>query len=105
MTRQPETRQPTWTPWRWAVVGFVVGLVIPLPATFFALISRPGEVLLPYLVPSAELLSPLADAMASWPGLLNMSIVSVLNGVTYGVVAGALGGAVAVIRHRQHNPV
>lgn len=95
--RDADTRG--WPPQRWAWWGFVVGVAVTLPATFFALLSHTGEALHPYLVPSAALLGPLSDVMATWPGLLNMTIAAVVNGLVYAAAAGALG-VVLAMRHR-----
>lgn len=71
-----------------------------MPATLFALLSHTGEALHPYLVPSTELLGPLSDVMATWPGLINMAIAAVVNGVIYAAGAGALGAVLVILRHR-----
>ena len=73
---------------RAAVIGFVVGLVIPLPAIVFALVSPIGETLLPVLVPGSILLRPLSSAMSSWPGAINVLLTSVLNGLLLAVLFG-----------------
>jgi hypothetical protein len=73
---------------RAAVIGFVVGSVIPLPALVFALVSPLGETLLPVFVPGSILLRPLAAAMSSWPGAVNLLLTSVLNGLLFAVLFG-----------------
>ena len=73
-----------------ALIGLVVGFVIPLPALFFALVSPIGETLLPVLVPGSMLLRPLSSAMSSWPAAVNVLLTSVLNGLLFGVVLGVI---------------
>jgi len=75
---------------RAAVIGLIVGLVIPLPALFFALVSPFGETLLPVLVPGSVLLRPLASAMASWPGAVNVLLTSAVNGLLFAVAFGVI---------------
>jgi hypothetical protein len=72
MSTARNVRTRPWPPQRWARWGFVVGVAITVPATFFALLSHTGEALHPYLVSGTELLGPLSDTMATWPGLMNM---------------------------------
>jgi hypothetical protein len=79
-------------------VGFVVGAVITIPAVFFALLSPVGEALLRILIPGSLLLRPIADAMASWPGLLNFGLLAIANGLIYGLVAVALVRVLSVMR-------
>ena len=50
------------------------------------------------LTPGSLLLRPIADVMASWPGLLNVALVAVANGLVYGLAATALVSAVSAIR-------
>lgn len=87
------------TPW-WALWGLLIGTAITLPATFLALTTPTGEALHPYLVPGTALLRPLADAAASWPGLVNMVIASLVNGLVYAIGAGLLGALASRVRHR-----
>jgi hypothetical protein len=79
-------------------LGFVLGLVVTVPAIFFALLSPIGEALLGILTPGSLLLEPLSDVMASWPGLLNVALVAVANGLVYGSVATALVSVVSAVR-------
>jgi hypothetical protein len=88
---------------RWSLsrafwVGFVLGLVVTVPAVFFALLSPVGEALLPVLTPGSLLLRPMAEVMATWPGLLNVGLVAVANGLVYGSVAVALVRLMGVVR-------
>ena len=78
--------------------GFVVGAVITVPAVLLALISPVGEALLRILIPGSFLLRPIADAMASWPGLLNVGLLAIANGLAYGLVAVALVRVLSVVR-------
>jgi hypothetical protein len=83
--------------------GFIAGVAITVPATFFALLSHTGGALHPYLVPSPELLGPLSDVTATWPGLTNIAIaavVVVVTGVTYAAGAGALGTVMPMLKRR-----
>jgi hypothetical protein len=73
---------------RWIAVSFLVGFLIAVPATFFALLSTTGEGALPYLVPGAAMLRPLNDSMSDWNGAVNMVLVSVVNGLVYALVGG-----------------
>jgi hypothetical protein len=100
MSTARDARSRTWPPQRWALWGFIVGVAITVPATFFALLSHAGETLHPYLVPSTELLGPLSDVMATWPGLVNMGIAAVVNGVIYAAGVGALTTLLAMLRRR-----
>jgi hypothetical protein len=79
-------------------LGFVLGLVVTVPAVFFALLSPVGEAVLGILTPGSLLLRPLTDVMASWPGLLNIALVAVANGLVYGLVATALVSVVRAVR-------
>ena len=75
---------------RAALIGLVIGFVIPLPVLFFALVSPIGETLLPVLVTRSNLLRPLASAMASWPGAVNVLLTSAVNGLLFAVVFGVI---------------
>lgn len=79
-------------------LGFVLGLVVTVPAVFFALLSPVGEAALGILTPGSLLLRPLTGVMASWPGLLNVALVAVANGLVYGLVATALVTVVRAVR-------
>jgi hypothetical protein len=68
---------------RAAVIGFIVGCLITLPALIFALLAPVGETLLPVLVPGSLLLRPLTVAMAAWPGAVNVVLTAVTNGLLY----------------------
>ena len=79
-------------------LGFVLGLLVTVPAVFFALLSPVGEAVLGILTPGSLLLKPLTDVMASWPGLLNVALVAVANGLVYGLAATALVSVVSAVR-------
>ena len=85
---------------RWAFWSFLVGVAITVPATLFALLSPTGEVLFPFLVPANAVLRPLTDVVASWPGLVNVAMASLANGVIYAAIAAALGLLAGQVRHR-----
>jgi len=79
-------------------LGFVLGLLVTVPAVFFALLSPVGEAVLGILTPGSLLLKPLTDVMASWPGLLNVALVAVANGLVCGLAATALVSVVSAVR-------
>ena len=74
-------------------------MAITVPATLLALLSLTGE-LFPFLVPASAVLRPLADVVATWPGLVNVGIVSLVNGVIYAAIAAALQPLVGKAAHR-----
>jgi hypothetical protein len=98
----PETEEPrlgrTVSRTRAFVLGFVLGLVVTVPAVTFALLSPVGEAVLGILTPGSLLLKPLTDVMATWPGLLNVALVAVANGLVYGLAATALVSLVSAVR-------
>ena len=98
----PETEEPrlrrTVSPVRAFELGFVIGLVVTVPAIFFALLSPVGEAVLGFLTPGSLLLRPLTDAMATWPGLLNVALVAAANGLVYGLAATVLVSVVSAVR-------
>jgi Flp pilus assembly protein TadB len=75
---------------RAAVIGFIVGFLITLPVLVLALLTPVGETLLPILVLGSLLLRPLTDAMASWPGAVNVLLTAIVNGLVYAVVLAAI---------------
>ncbi|MCJ7712810.1 MAG: hypothetical protein MUQ32_18490 [Chloroflexi bacterium] len=79
-------------------LGFVLGLVVTVPAILFALLSPVGEAVLRILTPGSLLLQPLTDVMATWPGLLNVALVAVANGLIFGLAATALVSVVSAVR-------
>ena len=85
---------------RWASWGFIAGVAITWPAAALALLSPTGEALQPYLTPGPWLLQPVADTMASWPGLINVLVASVSNGLVYGTLAGVVGAGVVGVGGR-----
>lgn len=74
-------------------LGFVLGLLVTVPAVFFALLSPVGEAVHGILTPGSLLLKPLTDVMASWPGLLNVVLVAGANGLVYGLAATPLSAS------------
>lgn len=98
----PETEEPrvrrTVSRARAFGLGFVLGLVITVPAIFFALLSPVGESVLGILTPGSLLLKPLTNVMATWPGLLNVALVATANGLVYGLAATALVSVVRAVR-------
>ena len=79
-------------------LGFVLGLVVTVPAVFFALLSpvvRGGPGILSC---GSTPVRTIADVMASWPGLLNVALVAVANGLVYGLAAAALVIVVSAVR-------
>ncbi len=100
MRTPPAAQTPTSSARRWALWGFIVGAAITVPATMFALLSHTGEALMPYLVLGSSLLHPLAEMMAVWPGLINMTVASVANGLLYGALAGVAATVIGTLRQR-----
>ena len=80
------------------VWGFVVGAIALVLTAFVALLFNMPEWLKDLLTPGALLLSPLADAMADWPGLLNVTLGAVANGVVYGGIAVAVAAIANAMR-------
>lgn len=97
----PESEEPRWRTMSGARafgLGFVIGAVVTVPAILFALLSPVGEAVLGILTPGSLLLKPLADVMATWPGLLNVALVAVANGLVYGLAAVVLVTVVNALR-------
>ncbi len=67
-----------------------------LPAVYLALLLPVGEKILPLLTPGAQLLRPLAPAMSSWPGAINMLLGSVANGLVFALLFSGI--AVLILR-------
>ena len=93
----------TWRSQKLLMWGFIVGVAITVPATVFAFLAPAGETLQPYLVPGTRLLRPLADMVATWPGMANVAIASAINGVMYAIGAVFLGCLLSMMR-RQRPP-
>jgi hypothetical protein len=81
------------------VWGFVIGAVVLVLAAFISLLFDVPEWLQDLLTPGALLLSPLADAMADWPGLVNVGLAAVANGAIYGVIAVAVAAIANALRN------
>ncbi len=82
------------------VIGFLVGFGIAIPATFLALLFNWAEPLLPIVVPGQFLVRPLSGYMEHWHGAVNMGLVSLSNGLIYGLIAGAIAKLIRVARGR-----
>jgi hypothetical protein len=80
------------------VVGFVIGFLVTVPAIMLALAFTLWETLLPFVVPGSLLLRIWGSAMADWPGLVNVLLACLANGLVYGLVGLA---AAAVLRGRR----
>ena len=66
---------------------FIVGFFVGVAATLFAvlgLLFPLVELMAPVLVPARIVLAPFADSFQNMPGLLNMFILSLVNGLIYG---------------------
>lgn len=96
-----ESEEPRWRTMSGARafgLGFAIGAVVTVPAIFFALLSPVGEAVLGILTPGSLLLKPLADVMATWPGLLNVALIAVANGLVYGLAAVVLVTVISAVR-------
>jgi hypothetical protein len=68
---------------KFAFIGFLVGflgtfLMAMLP--FFLPVDVASNI---FLFPARQILAPLNEAMSSWPGLINMLLAAVVNGIVY----------------------
>jgi hypothetical protein len=72
------------------VLGFVAGVLVPVPAAILALLFPVAERLYPVLTPGALLLRPLSSGMAGWPGGVNMLLGSLANGLVVGLLVAAV---------------
>ena len=76
-------------------VGFVLALVLPMLALMFVGFEAVQRVLLPgVLVMPAEL----TDAMAAWPGIVNLLVGGVANGAVYAAAAAILALTARTLR-------
>jgi hypothetical protein len=98
MSSTTHTDAGGWSARRAVIWGFLAGVAITVPATMLALLSSVGETFHPFLVPAAALLAPLSDAAADWPGLVNVALAALVNGVVYAVVAGSVSGVMTAAR-------
>jgi hypothetical protein len=80
--------------------GFLFGCLVTVPTVFLALMSNVSERLLPVLVPGSVLLRPLSSTMAEWPGLVNVGLTVLVNGVVFGLAGTAVAAVVALARRR-----
>lgn len=98
MTTHSDRRGRTRSPERLALMGFVAGAAITLPAVFLALLTPTGETLKPFLIPGALVLAPLSGSMAEWHGAVNLALTAAANGVVYAAAAVILGSLAALAR-------
>ncbi len=82
------------------MVGFLVGFLVTMPATFLALIFNWAERVSDFVVPGTFLLRPLSSYMVNWHGALNMGLASLVNGLVYGLAATAVATLVWCLRRR-----
>ncbi len=77
------------------LVGFVLALVLPMVALAVAEFEAVQRVLVPgvLLMPAG-----LTDAMAGWPGLVNLFLAGVANGAVYAVATAILVVAARKLR-------
>ena len=68
------------------IIGFVVGAIVLVLAAFVSVLVEMPAWLFGVLTVGAVFFRPLADAMADWPGLLNIALAAIANGIMYGVV-------------------
>ncbi len=81
-------------------VGFLVGFLVTVPATFLTLMFNWAERVSDFVVPSTFLLHPLSSYMVDWHGALNMGLASLVNGLVYGIAATAVATLVWCVRRR-----
>ena len=76
-------------------VGFVFAFVMPMLALMFVGFEAVQRVLVPGL-----LLMPaeLTDAMAAWPGIVNLLVAGVANGAVYAATAAMVALAARTLR-------
>lgn len=67
------------------ILGFVVGVVAVFVSTL-GLVLRLVEILQPILVPARFLFMPFTEFLANMPGAINILLLSVVNGLLWGVV-------------------
>jgi hypothetical protein len=80
------------------IVGFVIGAVVLVLAAFLSLIVELPEFLSDLLTVGTFLLNPLLEAMADWPGILNVALAAAANGLVYGVAAAIAALVVNLVR-------
>jgi hypothetical protein len=83
------------------LIGFVVGFLITLPAVFLGLLVPAAEKVMPFVTPGRLLLRPLTAWIEVWPGAVNMLIVSVANGLVFGVAVACVVLVFRRIRSRR----
>jgi hypothetical protein len=80
------------------IVAFVIGAVVLVLAVFLSLLVELPEWLNDILTVGTFLLNPLVEAMADWPGIINVAIAAVANGLVYGVVAAVAAFVINFVR-------
>ncbi len=83
-----------------AAVGFAAGAVMHIVAVTFALLSGLGERLLFLLTPGGLAARELELGRATWPGLVNVGLAMIANGLLYALIAIALVAAWRAARRR-----
>jgi hypothetical protein len=81
------------------IVAFVIGAVVLVLAVFLSLLVELPEWLNDILTVGTFLLNPLVEAMADWPGIINIALAAAANGLVYGVVAAVAAFVINLIRH------
>ena len=84
-----------------AAIAFVVGFLVTVPAAFLSLLFTWAEALASVVVPGAFLLRPLSPAMANWHGAVNMGLLSVANGLVFGLIVFAIAAGRSAWRARK----
>ena len=80
------------------IIGFVVGAVVLVLAAFVSVLVEMPAWLFGVLTVGAVVLRPFAEAMADWPGLINIALAAIANGLVYGVVAIVVAWILNVMR-------
>lgn len=80
------------------IVAFVIGAVVLVLAAFLSLLVELPEWLNDILTVGTFLLNPLVEAMADWPGILNIALAAAANGLVYGVVASVAAFVINLVR-------
>lgn len=80
------------------IIGFVVGAIVLVLAAFVSVLVETPAWLFGVLTVGAVVLRPFAEAMAGWPGLLNIALAAAANGLVYGVVAIVVAWILNVVR-------
>lgn len=84
-----------------SLVGFVVALVLPMVALAVADLETVQRVFVPGVLLMPE---DLTDAVAGWPGLVNLLVAGVANGAVYGGATAILVVAARKLHDRSSRP-